>query len=83
MRKYLGWIPIGIIGVTFILLFLMRGKVSWYVDTTVLITGIVLALITALLMKNGKPKTLIISISGILLGGFLLFIWGFLIEGGL
>ncbi|PFG05191.1 hypothetical protein [Bacillus sp. es.034] len=83
MRKYLGWVPIGIIGVTFILLFLMRGKVSWYVDTTVLITGIVLALITALLMKNGKPKTLIISISGILLGGFLLFIWGFLIEGGL
>lgn len=83
MRKYLGWIPIGMIGVIFILLFLMGGKVSWYVDTTVLITGILLTLVTALLIKNGKPKIIIISILLILLGGFLLFIWGFLIEGGL
>jgi hypothetical protein len=83
MRKYLGWIPIGMIGVTFILLFLMGGKVNWYVDTTVLITGILLTLVTALLIKNGKPKIIIISILLILLGGFLLFIWGFLIEGGL
>jgi hypothetical protein len=71
------------IGVTFILLFLMSGKVSWYVDTTVLITRIVLALVTALFIKNGKPKTIIISGLGIIVGGFLMFLWGFLIEGGL
>ncbi|MGM0830212.1 MAG: hypothetical protein ACQEU4_18475 [Bacillota bacterium] len=83
MRKYLGWVPIGMIGVTFILLFLMRGKVSWYVETTVLITGIVLALVTALLIKNGKPKTISISISGILVGGFLMLILGFMMKRGL
>ncbi|MCA1057536.1 hypothetical protein LCL96_01220 [Rossellomorea aquimaris] len=83
MRKYLGWAPIGMIGVTFILLLLLKGKVSWYVDTTVLITGIVLALVTALLIKNGKPKAILISVFGILVGGFLMLIWGFIMEGGL
>ncbi|MFI8685913.1 hypothetical protein [Rossellomorea sp. NPDC077527] len=83
MRKYLGWAPIGMIGVTFILLLPLKGKVSWYVDTTVLITGIVLALVTALLIKNGKPKAILISVFGILVGGFLMLIWGFIMEGGL
>jgi uncharacterized membrane protein len=83
MRKYLGWAPIGIIGVTFILLFLTRGKVSGYVGTTVLITGIVLALVTALLSKKGKPKTISISILGILVGGFIMLILGFMMNGGL
>jgi uncharacterized membrane-anchored protein len=77
MRKYLGWVPIGMIGVTFILLSLMRNKVNWYVDTIVLITGIVLAMVTALLIKNGKCKTIIVTILGILAGGFLLFMWVF------
>ena len=57
MRKYLGWVSIGIIGFTFILFALMRGKVSGYVGTNVLIIGAILALVTALLSKKGKSKT--------------------------
>jgi uncharacterized membrane protein len=83
MRNYLGWAPIGMIGVTILLLSLMRGKVSWYVEITVVITGIVLALVTALLSKNGKPKTISISILGILVGGFIMLVLGFMMEGGL
>ncbi|MEL3971060.1 hypothetical protein AAEO50_02115 [Rossellomorea oryzaecorticis] len=83
MRKYLGWAPIGILGVTLILLSLIKWKVSWYVETTVLITGIVLALVIALLSKSRNPKTLSLSIVGILVGGFIMLILGFMREGGL
>ena len=83
MNKYLGWAPVGIIGVTLMLLSLMKWKVSWYVETTVLITGIELALVIALLSKNGKPKTISISILGVLIGGFIMLILGFLLEKGL
>ncbi|MGD6959993.1 hypothetical protein ACQCWA_20790 [Rossellomorea aquimaris] len=83
MRKYLGWTPIGIIGVTLILLSLIKWKVSWYVETTVLITGIVLALVIALLSKSGKPKTISLSVLGILVGGFIMLILGFMMEKGL
>ncbi|AGK53670.1 hypothetical protein [Bacillus sp. 1NLA3E] len=82
MRKYLGWVSIGIIGVTFILLFLMRGKVSGFVGTNVLITGAILALLTALLSEKGKPKTTSITILGILVGGFIIYVIG-LMYGGL
>ena len=80
MKKYLGWAPIGMIGVMFILLYFMKGKVSWYVDTTVLITGIVLTMVTALLIKGGRLKIILFSLLGILVGGFLLLIWGFIME---
>jgi hypothetical protein len=83
MKKYIGWAPVGLIGVTLMLLSLMKWKVSWYVETTVLITGIALALVIALLSKNGKPKTISISILGILVGGFIMLILGFLMEKGL
>jgi hypothetical protein len=83
MRKYLGWASMGIIVVTFIFLFLMRGKVSGYVGTNVLIFGTILALVTALLSKKRKPKITSISILGIVGGGFILLILGFIMNEGL
>jgi hypothetical protein len=83
MRKYLGWVSLGIIGFTFILFALMRGKVSGYVGITVLIIGAILALVTALLSKKGKSKTASISALGILVGGFIILVLGVMMNGGL
>jgi hypothetical protein len=85
MRKYLGWVSLGIIGFTFILyaLMSMSGKVSGYVGTNVLIIGAILALVTALLSKKGKSKTASISALGILVGGFIILILGIMLNGGL
>jgi hypothetical protein len=83
MRNYLGWLSLGIIGITFILFALMRGRVSGYVGTNVLIIGAILALVTALLSKRGKSKTVSISALGILVGGFIILILGFMMNGGL
>lgn len=85
MRKYLGWVSLGILGFTFLLFALlsMTGKVSGYVGTNVLIIGAILALVTALLSKKGKSKTASISVLGILVGGFIILIVGFMMNGGL
>jgi uncharacterized membrane protein len=83
MRKYLGWVSLGIIGLTFILFALMRGKVSGYVGTNVLIIGSIIALVTALLSKKGKSKTTSISVLGILVGGLIIIILGLMMNGGL
>lgn len=83
MRKYLGWVSLGIIGVTFIVFTLMRGKVSGYIGTNVLIIGAILALVTAILSKKGKSKKASLSVLGILVGGFMIIILGFIINGGL
>jgi len=85
MRKYLGWVSLGIIGFTFILFALMSmsGKVSGYVGTNVLIIGAILALVTALLSKKGKSKAASISVLGILVGGFIILILGIMMNGGL
>jgi membrane-bound ClpP family serine protease len=85
MRKYLGWVSLGIMGFTFILfdLMSMSGKVSGYVGTNVLIIGATLALVTALLSKKGKSKTASISALGILVGGFIILILGIMMNGGL
>jgi hypothetical protein len=83
MRKYLGWVSLGIIGITFILFTLMRGKVSGYVGTNVLIIGAILALVTALFSKKGKSKTASLSVLGILVGGFIILIVGIVMNGGL
>ena len=83
MRKYLGWVSLGIIGITLILFVFMRGRVSGYVGTNVLIIGAILALVTALLSKKGKSKTVSISALGILVGGFIILVLGVMMNGGL
>ncbi|MHA7138648.1 hypothetical protein ACRTEV_15535 [Rossellomorea arthrocnemi] len=85
MRKYLGWVSLGIIGFTFILFALMSmsGKVSGYVGTNVLIIGAILALVTDLLSKKGKFKAASISALGIFVGGFIILILGIMMNGGL
>ncbi|MFD2680865.1 hypothetical protein [Bacillus seohaeanensis] len=83
MRKYLGWVSIGIIGVTFILFLFIRGKVSGYIGTNVLIIGAALTLVTVLLSERGKTRTTSISILGVLVGGFIIIIIGFMMNGGL
>ncbi|KPL61026.1 hypothetical protein [Rossellomorea vietnamensis] len=85
MRKYLGWVSLGILGFTFTLFALMSmsGKVSGYVGTNVLIIGAILALVTALLSKKGKSKTASLSVLGVLVGGFIILIVGIMMNGGL
>ncbi len=85
MRKYLGWVSLGIIGFTFLLFALMSmsGTVSVYVGTNVLIIGAIFALITALLSEKGKSKTVSLSVLGILVGGFTILIVGIMMNGGL
>lgn len=76
MRKNLGWISIGLIILTFTVLFAFQINGFW--GDSIFIGGLVLALLAAILSKRGLGKMLAFIFMAILLILFVLSVLNFL-----
>lgn len=73
MRKYLGIVSIiTLISTTLVIQFFVAGKVSSPADIIILLTGAGLTIFTALFSEKGQLKTILLSLYGLLIIGFLL-----------
>ncbi|WP_214484907.1 hypothetical protein [Bacillus sp. SM2101] len=72
MKKYLGWVSLGLIIITSTFLLLFRGNenISGQLGINILLIGFSLAIITAFLSTKGVPKRLAFIILGLLFAGF-------------
>ncbi|WP_214484910.1 hypothetical protein [Bacillus sp. SM2101] len=72
MKKYLGWVSLGLIIITSTFLLLFRGNenISGQLGINILLIGFSLTIITAFLSPKGIPKILAFIILGLLFAGF-------------
>jgi hypothetical protein len=72
MRKYLGVASITIFILTFLIMqFFVVGKVSGATGSAILMFGAGLSIILALFSQKGRMKTIVLSLYGVLIVGFI------------
>lgn len=82
IRKYLGWVTVGIVIITYAVLQYGVGRFEGNLGINIMIAGAVLAVITALMSKKSKGKTVALTILGVLIGGFAIIVSSLIIFGG-
>lgn len=81
MRRYLGIVSVIILISTFLVMqFTIVGKVGSPTDIIVLFIGIGLSIVTALFSEKGLLKTILLSLYGILIVGFIIMVIGFAVA---
>ena len=73
LKKYLGVASITLFILTFVFIqIFVIGKVSGGAGTAILTIGVGLSIILALFSQKGRLKTIILSLYGLLIGGFII-----------